>query len=363
MSLLALAALLFQAAPPLVRREQVLVASLEAAVRKMRETSTCSLRAPLGSDLLTVIGAYEGATLSNVTVAGQDAVTTVAGIAIERGSAPIYLAVSSNGPVIWRITGDTRRVRHMAVVHQQGAGVVGIPRERIEFSRGQGCDLRLDDYQERTAVRANGERDLEHEVPILAIFGRRANLIGGDYGLYKAVISTNTLTVDRSLATDDHDKIVTDPPSKIVFPHGKGGPPSSLEVEFKSLFPAGIAALDSRTVVATGSVEPYAVLPQTAGALQLENSGALIPATAADVRRWKDRAILAGKISARDIGDLYFDSAYRVTRPIHLPAGLCGGFSLTFFVPSRSSVSGEPCHSNIYVDDGTIMATPMLPGR
>ena len=118
--------------------------------------------------------------------------------------------------------------------------------------------------------------------------------------------------------------------------------------------------IDPIDVVATGKVERYQQLPAVAGAVQLERDGALIAATAADVERWKKSALIGGRVRADKIDNLDFYAAYRVTRPIKLPGSLCGAYSLTLFVPSADFVRGDACHSNIYVDDGTVLASPAM---
>ncbi|HMI41202.1 MAG TPA: hypothetical protein VK485_08260 [Sphingomicrobium sp.] len=334
-------------------QESRITSSLSVAVEQMIPRSSCIVEKPLPSDLLIAIGSYLGASIPTVTIAGQEKSTSLADVAIGRGKNPIYLVLSSHDPVIWRLTGDMGRIRRLVIFHQQEAGVIGIPRRKIRFEGNADCKLFYDNFEERT---------LEQEVPVLAIFGRRANLIGGEYGLYRASVTGDALQIDRTLSVGDHDLILNDPPGDTVFPKARGNGPSTLEIEFHRNFPAGIVEVDPHKVIATGAVETYAVLPETAGALQLEQSGALVPATAADVRRWKDRAVISGHVPADRVRGLYFYSAYRVTRPIRLPAGLCGGFSMTFFVPSRDFVKGDPCHSNIYVDDGSIMAGDYFPG-
>lgn len=331
----------------LPEQEARIQSTLGLAVEKIRPTIPCDLPELRQSDFLTVVGAYRGETVPTVTVAGQDEESSVADVIVGKGANPVYLVLSSYDPVIWRMTGDVGRVRQLIVFHQKSAGVIGIPARKIHFSDDNKCRIPYDVYE---------GRQLEDDVAVLATFGRRANAIGGNYSLHRATLNGDTLKVDRVPKKPSEDLVLTNQPADPIFPKGKGNGPSTLEREFHLRFPAGIASIDPRSVVATGSVERYEVLPITAGAFQLEQEGALVPATAADVRRWKDRAIIGGHVRADRIKSLHFYSAYRVTRPIRIPSGLCGGYSLTFFVPSRDYVKGDPCHSNIYVDDGTIMA-------
>jgi hypothetical protein len=45
--------------------------------------------------------------------------------------------------------------------------------------------------------------------------------------------------------------------------------------------------------------------------------------------------------------------AYRVTRPIIVPSGLCGALSVELFLPTPAYLTGNPCHSTLYFADGT----------
>lgn len=345
-----------QSIPPATPEQEAHIQStLSVAVEKMARRSACDFPKPEATDFLTVIGAYEGSAIPTVTVTGQDESSSLADVEIRPGRNPVYLVLSSATPLIWRITGDTARVRQVIAFHAKSAGVTGVPARIVRFSRGASCSLPFNFYD---------GRKLETDVPVLAMFGRRPDGIGADYGLYRAIVHNAGVTIDRSRIRSGEDVLIlANHPREPVFPHSGGDGPSTLEQEFDKLFPAGIANIEPDEVVASGPVERYEVLPMTAGALQLERSGALIPATASDVRRWKDRAIISGHVRADQITDLDFNSAYRATRPIRIPAGLCGGYLMTFFIPSRDYVKGDPCHSNIYVDDGTIMASPAEAAR
>ena len=345
--LTAIALVVGQLTPATPDQEARIQSTLRLAAERMGPASACNLPKPEPSDFLAVVGAYRGEIVPTVTVAGQDKYSSLSDLIIGTGSNPVYLVLSSYDPVVWRISGDVKRIRQLMVFHQNGAGVIGLPARKIRFTNDESCRLPYEHYRGRS---------LEHDVPVLAIFGRRANVIGGDYALYRATVADGSLKVDRFPSKPSEDRILENHPADPILPKPRGNGASTLEDEFHLRFPAGIASIDPSAVVATDKVERYEVLPQTAGAYQLEQSGALVAATAADVRRWKDRAIIGGHVRADRISWLHFYSAYRVTRPIRIPSGLCGGYSLTFFVPSRDYVKGDPCHSNIYVDDGTIMA-------
>src|SRR5687768_16547088 len=81
------------------RSEASLEAELRVAVERMGPTDACNFPKPAAHDLLVVIGAYEGAAVPTVTVAGQDESTLLAEIVIGKGTNPIYLALTSFDPI------------------------------------------------------------------------------------------------------------------------------------------------------------------------------------------------------------------------------------------------------------------------
>ena len=93
-----------------------------------------------GEDLIALLGAYEGATASSVTVAGQDEPTGTIAVRIEAGEGPIYaighrpraddLAVRGRIPA----AGSGHRRRRSAARWAGSRGVMGIPAEKDQIS-------------------------------------------------------------------------------------------------------------------------------------------------------------------------------------------------------------------------------------
>jgi hypothetical protein len=112
--------------------------------------------------------------------------------------------------------------------------------------------------------------------------------------------------------------VAGDPTSRIII-EGR----NDLDEELRIFAPGGVTQIDAQAVVASRPVEPYAVLPQQAGLIQLMQSGAL---------------------SRDDEGD------FIVERKIRLPAELNSGhrFHLRRGIPPPDGDSGRTC---ILVED------------
>jgi hypothetical protein len=109
--------------------------------------------APKASDAAKVVllGAYQTESLSSVTLRSQDDVVGVGNVVVEPGSDPLYIAIATHQPTIWRFYGATERVERVVVVSNGTpmdkatgkpvslAGVVGLPAERTSFPQAAGC--------------------------------------------------------------------------------------------------------------------------------------------------------------------------------------------------------------------------------
>ena len=285
----------------------------------------CKVPRPDHRDQLVVVGGYDGAAVSTISVAGQDEDTRVSEILIGAGTKPIYLVVTAYDPIIFRFGGDVSRLRQLVVVYYEAAGVVGVPDDKVHFAEHEHCPIPF-------VVEG---RSPEWDVPVQLTFGRRADLQGGQEHLRKTVITDTSLTINQWPRVPRRSDL------------------SPLENALRMYIPEGIVTLEPEQIIATSRAERYEVLPSSAGAVQLERSGALVPAKPEFLRQLKERLVAAGKVPAHLDP---FEAAYVVTRPIRVPADLCGGHSLTFIVPSADYLSGDVCHSNVYTFDGRVLA-------
>lgn len=258
-----------------------------------------------------------GAAVSTVAVAGLDEGTTSGEIRIGPGRGKLQLAIVSSEPTVVRFTGRVARLSDVVMVNTAGAGVIGVPVAKVHFSIGRRCNLPVDPT---------------------TVLGKRPVISNDISDLYRA------WTDGRSFR---HREI-----------HGEWGRAKTrLGEKMDWMYPGGVAAIDPAKVVSSGPVFRYSVLPDTAGAFQLEQSGALVEVGRAELDAWTAKAkVIHGErlINLLKIGN--YGPVLRVTRPIRVPPGLCGAHLLTFLVPSKDYLSGDYCHSEVLAEDGHILA-------
>lgn len=259
-----------------------------------------------------VIAAYEGGTLSNTTVASQDEETETATIDIADGSDPLYLAVSSYTPMIWRITGHVERVASFFGSARGGIGVLGLPKEKVVLTGDQECINRLE----------------KNNVSSQAYLGMLASVLGHpiDGILFRYTAFDINLPSDAERIDEDWqagkktnvDFTLNGLPAR----EGVEAFPKTLSL-LRRFSPGGIANIDPKQVVASGAAERYQVLPQEAGLLQLLQDGSL---------EESGKDYLARKPFAR------------------YPAGMAGAHSVAFVFPEGMQLpAGSRGHSRVQV--------------
>lgn len=291
-------------------------------------TADCPIPAVKAGSRLLIAGVYEGAAVSALAVGGIDDETNVADVAIEPGREPLTLVLTSYSPIIYRFSGATGRVANLILLHSDGAAVSGLPRSRVSFASAADCDLPYSIYKGPKALFAPRIR---------ALFGRNADFQGGVSSLYRAQVGSNGFRfIDEPKAT------------------WQGA--NRFEQEMARFYPAGVATVHPRKLVSSGPVEPYPVLPSTAGIVQLLMEGAVVEGTARDIDKWlvtaagRRRYSTATLASARE---RLMHNVVMVRRPINVPVGLCGAHSVTFIAPNPSYLRGSRCHSTVLFADGS----------
>lgn len=267
----------------------------------------CAMPRPAESDLIALFGAYEGGTLSNVSVAGLNTETSTLRVTIERGDQPVYLVLSAYDPMVWWIVGATERVSRVVLIagraSKEGkpyAGVTGVAAERITFAPRQGCSLLP--YK----VEANGATA---RASLAGLFGRAPDVLAGSYSAEGVDLPSGKVSTD----------------------YGRPSMPAGFDpAEWRESLryaPGGLKAIDARDVVSAVPAEPYDVLPQEAGLAQLLGNGSLVT--------------------------LSNSNDFRITRPIaRYPAGLNGAHSVRFLLSSGLPVpAGEAGHSCVISED------------
>lgn len=280
----------------------------------------CAVPHPGTGERLILLGFYDGAALPDHSIVGADDVTETGAIRIGKGPGKIFLVVTSETPMIFRLTGHVERLSRVVVLNRVAAAVSGISATRVSFGIGRNCETGNDSSYVKKAVRE--------------IFGREPHASAINYQLFEWNLGASGAG------------------SAVKAPHEYAGR-TELEIDFGLYFPGGIVRIDPEELVSSQTAVRYEVLPSTAGAVQLERAGAIIRATDNEMSDWRAKA--RDRYGERVIRSLGFDKFYRVIRPIVLPAGLCGGHTINFLVPSPDFISGAPCHSDILTFDGQIL--------
>lgn len=268
---------------------------------------------------LYVVTAHESGTLSNTSVVGQDEETETATIDIAEGDDPIYLAVSSYTPMIWRITGKTERVAHFFGSARNGVGVVGIARDKVTLFNNRSC-IERGEKASPAAYQASLTRFFDHPPEGVVARYTSYNLsLPADFRERNENSAAAKASINRPVFT------LEGLPQQTT---GKDLEPALSSL--KRFSPGGIADIDpEKVVVAAGKAERYRVLPQEAGLVQLLQDGSLKSATAR----------MAGQ------------GNYIVLKEFpRFPAGLNGAHLVSFeFSPEMKLPEGSPGHSSVIV--------------
>ncbi|WP_413872905.1 hypothetical protein [Albidovulum sp.] len=270
------------------------------------------------AEILLVSG-YEGAALSNIAVAGPDQETTAARLVIEPGERPLYIVVSAYEAMLWQIEGATERVERIVVQPRRaaagpGAGVTGLPEERVSFVPAGACFEPF--HEAANGIKANWVRQA-----LAGPLGRAADGVVASYTLgFTALPSGRDVTPPPAPRPVQKDAL-----GRPVFTVDMNAP----DVLMRRFHPAGLSTVDPAAVIAPEKVSAYDVLPQEAGLGQLLETGALVPARE-DLGRGLGRAFIIRKPIAR------------------FPAGLAGAHSVTFILGKGVAMpAGDPGHSAV----------------
>ena len=267
----------------------------------------CAISRPSQGAELISLSLSPADTLSSVSVAGQDEVTTTSEVTVEPGSRPLFVVAASQDAHIWRFKGAVNRIERLVVVSSErtlfgrpAAGETGVPRERTTIAPYD-C-LKPDNHQ------------------IDVMEGRRADRFSQQLGRVadRWINPNGVVGMSVAIPSGKTYPLAAARPSFIA-----AGGKAEVEAAWKEAIrfsPGGVRELDPQAVVAGARAEAYEVLPRQAGIAQL---------------------IAAGAVSG--------DGPYRIHRPIRFPAGLAGGHSVTFILDSGVSYpKGNKGHSCIY---------------
>jgi hypothetical protein len=282
----------------------------EAQARKVRLEAAvvgCNVPAAPSGMKTVLVGAHRGKALSNAWIGTQDQVTYVTTVEVAPGKEPLYLALASDGAMIWDIVGATERIAGI-VAHAEAAidasapagrkplvGILGVERERIRFTAHPGC---LVPPTESTM------KDGSAEQSAALLLGRAVDEIGGEHSAGTFRIPAVRHFWDRPVR------------NSIQLPREGFG--ELLWREVREVFPAGIAQIDAEAVVSTHPVKRYSVLPERAGLAELVDTGSLaVTGVSRGVR-----------LNGGDFKPFTVPDKFRISGKIRLPAGAAGTFML-----------------------------------
>ena len=282
---------------------------------------------------LVLLSTYEGASLSTVSLAGQDGVTEVATLDIEAGSEPLTLVISSYSALIWKFTGATERIAKVYVGSTQvnaadgktAAGVTGLPKDKVGFLTGRRCLGYFDEAQSPEALIASARIGKLAGRPVDALLATYSSnvihLPSGDGAKTNASKDNgNRLTI-----IDGSKRIIVGPNGELkveTVDASQNGGSSGLQRELLRFNPGGVQAINIKDVVSEAKPEVYGVLPQQAGLLQL---------------------VSEGKIKSTG------GSGFLILKKIRYPAGLTGAHSVKFIVSKGVPMpEGDPGHSCVF---------------
>ena len=289
--------------------------------------TTCAFPKPPAEAKVILVGAYEGQALSNVSLGDDDDVTTVAQIAIERGTEPLYVVATSFRAVIWQLSGATERVAMFVAVSQQAApdkrprvGVTGLAAERVFFAPQANCIKHFSEATSTEAITAKSQ--------LLASTGRSPDDLLGAYAMNKVAL-----------------------PSGIVSP---GAPYASI-LPIPSSGP-GEACACGKQLLARAE----------AGLAQLLDEGALVVARSGRVIELGGLARIYGDAKVdrlSGVTDSYIlPRELRIVGKMRFPAGLHGAHATHFILGKGVPMpEGDPGHSQIDSEEsGQQLRAPRL---
>jgi Ca2+-binding EF-hand superfamily protein len=316
-----------------VRKRQQRVTQRDAQLRMQQSVRVaCDMPKASESAKVMLLGAYETQSLSSVALGSQDEVTGVGNIVVERGDDPLYIVIATYRPTIWRFYGATERVERVVVMasrtfndkaaHKQVplAGVVGLPAERVSFPQRVNCLHYFYTVPSLGSAQAGGA--------LQAALGKAPALIAGKYAVVSFNVPSGKIETVGAAATSGV-QIQQNGSTFVVELDGKsvrlvkreGG----LERDLERFSPGGVVTIDAKQVVASAKAEPYEVLPEQAGLIQLVKSGAL-------TRNERDE--------------------FLINKKIRFPAGLAGAHSVKFLLlRGVPKPDGNPGHSTVISEE------------
>jgi hypothetical protein len=248
--------------------ERKIQASDSAASRQagwLREQySRCNFPHADANESVLLIDVLKASALSSVSLVGQDRVTETAELFIEPGDTPLYILALGRLPVIWRLTGDVKRVTHFVAASTQPAlGVIGLPKAAVTLSPSLTC------VNGRTLDNAAGARQTASALE--QTIGRPLRGIVSQ-GFFKMQLPSGA-TAPEQIADARAQPAVIAPQGEV--PATPTGVDEETNAAFWRSHPGGLVQIDAAEVLATRPAVAYDLPPMEAGLMKLMADGAI----------------------------------------------------------------------------------------
>ncbi len=238
-----------------------------------REVPACQWPRPSPEAAFLLVSVSESQALSSATIESQSREVEAATVVVEPGTPPVSLVLLSGKPIIWRFTGAVERIERAVVISAHVsdaqatdtiAGVSGLPADRVMFAPRCVQAFTVAPSIEASKVAGNIRAATDREPLVVATHTMTAVRVpGGDFDVLprEGAPSVSVRDSSQSFAIFGGRLFdVTD---------------ATLAQKVRWAHPAGVMAIDPKTVVASRPVSAYEILPGLAGVAQLVASGAL----------------------------------------------------------------------------------------
>jgi hypothetical protein len=324
-----------QIAAPAIRPSHDAVArrQQDEEEKQVRERLACAM--PRASDRASVVllSAYEADALSTTTIGSQDVAVGTGAINVQSGAEPIYLVVASFRPTIWRFDGAVERIERVVLAGNNTAanaglrdqvplvGVTGVAAERVTFLGRPGCVKYFTDVPSTQSATAAGVVRRES--------GREPTVVAGKYEVSGFSVPSGEVATRRNDGKRPQLVIIKESGTLRLEGDASGivvrQPSNNLVSELHRFSPGGVVEVDHKKVVASKPAEPYEVLPQQAGLIQLVQSGALAQNRSGE---------------------------FLIQKKIRFPAELTGAHSVKFLLlRGVPEPEGDPGHSDVISEE------------
>jgi hypothetical protein len=287
---------------------------------------------------VVLLGVYDAEAISSVAIGTQDQTVETAALTIESGDKPLYVVIVSHTPIIWRLSGAVQRVERLVLVSNTGlaqegvrtpiplAGETGLPADRVTFLARTDC---LEYFKEAPSVAAAKAAAI-----VRSKAGKEPTTVSAVYKVGEFLLPSGEA---RSVAKKSGPGFplmvfpgagtvrIERESGSMTISSGSEDPGS----ELRRFNAGGVVEIDATTVVASLAPEPYVVLPQEAGLVQL---------------------LQAGVLTRNNSGE------YLIHRKTRYPAGLCGAHSVTFLLMRGvPEPDGNHCHATVYSEESGLL--------